>query len=305
MSKIILSYRKDEYKGNELPTYSLSFYHALLDKEYEVTRIGSGWEYEYVEDVPKYKDYSLFIDLDCGRDHSGQLHFRYQNKKCPIPSVLRTIDEHGKPTVRKRIAQYYDHIAFAVWDRRDLFTKHPSAFWCPCASDDRWFDYKDHMKIWRNPKYTAGFFGSRHGLHRADMLKKVCHRREWKCDIREVGRQNKPRWPRTAEAMVNCKLLYNKSQKHDVNQRIFESMLMRRPLLTDRDSRSGLDKLFTEYEHYFGYDTSTTLGNQMEYLLNKDNEGIVSNLVKRAYKEVKEKHLVKHRVEQILEVVGL
>ena len=307
MTKILLAYRLDQINSQEIPTYSESFWRALIMKKHDVTRIGQGQSHaQHVNELTEkeLKQYDLFIDLDCGRGTDGKLHFQFQDRKCPIPSAIRFIDSHGYPSLHRRTAKNYEHTFFAVWDRRDLFSTHQSAHWCPNASDDIWFDYTLSYEYWDRPKICVGFFGSKGGLDRADMLRDVCNSRSnYSYDIREIGKSWKVRWPRTAHAMANCKILFNYGQKHDgPNQRVIESMLMNRPLINNRDKRDGMDKLFEAGTHYLSYESKAELANQIAWCFNKETVPLAENMAQRAYNLVKEKHLVKHRVDQILEV---
>ena len=285
----------------------MSFHKALEELGHEVLPCGEGHAQKDIKEMAKVlvNQYDLFIDLDCGRNGKGELHFQNKEGDVPIPSAAWFIDSHNHhyASLHHRISKHYNHIFFAVWDRRDRFAKHPSTHWAPNATDSYWFDKGIYNSITVWPKFEVGFFGSKGGLDRADMLRTVCTRRSLKHDIREIGRTYKVRWPRTAEAMYNCKYLFNKSQKHDgPNQRVMESMIMGRPLITDRDPRSGMSKLFEEGTHYLGYTNESELGNQIDWLNHSENQPIVANIVKSAYEEVKKNHQVKNRVEQIMEV---
>ena len=131
----------------------------------------------------------------------------------------------------------------------------------------------------------------------------MAQRNTWKVDVREIGKSG-GRWPRTAEAMAHCKVLFNRGQKHDgPNQRVIESMLMERPLVTDRDKRDGMSRLFIEGEHYLGYDSDSELANNIQWCLREPSLAI--SMARRGYKLAVEKHQVKNRVEQILEVTGV
>jgi len=304
MAKIILSYRKDVDNVGEIPTYNLSTYLALVNKGHEVKRIGQGHEINSLSDIPEneIKKYDLFLDIDCGRNKNGDHHFQLPSSKCPIPSAIRLVDSHGHPTLHRRTAKLYSHVFFAVWRRRELFVNHPSSHWSPNASDTIWFDYFQHLDTWRYPKYSFGFFGSAGGLSRADDLVSVCDDNNFhKYDVREIGKSWKRRWPRTAKAMANCRFLFNRGQKHDgPNQRVIESMLMKRPLITDRDKEDGMNILFIEGEHYLGYDNKSELANQMQWV--KTEPDVASTMASKAYDEVRENHQVQNRVDQILEI---
>lgn len=306
MANIILGYRQDtDKRGAPVISYSNSTHDALVELGHHVEPMGEGHKYTTFDDMldGMIRQSDLFIDLDCGRNAKDTLPFHCAEKRAPIPSAVRFIDTHGHPSFHKRAAKNYDHVFFAVWDKRDIFTHHPSVHWCPNASDAKYF-YKDILpEIHDSRPFDIGFFGSKGGIDRADVLKDMSDRNTWKIDVREIGK-NGNRWPRTAEAMAQCKVLFNRGQKHDgPNQRVIESMLMDRPLITDRDARDGMSKLFEEGEHYLGYESESELANHIQWCLGEPS--LAYAMAKRAYQLAYEKHQVKHRVEQILEVCNV
>ncbi len=301
--KIILCYRKVMGPSNEIPSYAKSFYDQLKILGHEVLGIGKGWKYARLDQVPNISKFDLFIDHDSGRDGDGNHNFQLYETRSPIRSVFRSIDAHGQPTLHRRLAKNYDHVFFAVWAKRDLFTSHKSAHWCPNASDPDWFNFEHYKENWDRPIHDIGFFGSKGGLDRADILKKVCQDKRFTFDIREIGGPFKARWPRTPTAMAQCSILFNKGQKHDgPNQRVIESMMMNRPLICDRDSTDGMNILFEEGTHYLGYDTEVDIINQIRWCKDFENRELAINMAKRAYDEVMQKHTIFNRVQQILEV---
>jgi hypothetical protein len=304
MAEIILGCRRDlDKRGNPIITYSDSTHQALIDLRHSVTLMGEGHQYKTFSDMStSFLDrQALFLDLDCGRNKEGKLAFHCQDERAPTPSAVRWTDSHGYPSYHKRASVNYDHVFFAVWARRELFVKHPSAHWSPCASDAAYFD-KDITQVEARP-FDVGFFGSKGGLSRADSLKEVCARHNWTTDVREIGK-NRTRWPATALAMADCKVLFNHSQKHDSpNQRVIESMLMCRPLVNDIDSTDGMSLLFEPGTHYLPYANNAELANQIGWCLR--DPSLASSMARRGYEEAYNKHQVKHRVEQILEVTGV
>ena len=306
--KIILGYTKPlDKRGNPMETYARSFHYYFKKAGHIVLPVGEGHSISDIDEIgDEWKEYDLWLDIDNGRNLKGELRFQYADQsrknKVNIPSAVRFIDTHGYPSLHHRAARKYDHVFFAVWDKRDRFANHRSAHWCPNSSDDRWFDYVKYSINNRFSKFSVGFFGSKGGLERADILKTVCDRRNLNYDIREVGSENRQRWPSTAEAMAACRALFNYGQKHDgPNQRVIESMLMNKPLLNNKDDRDGMSKIFQENEHYLSYSNEVELGIVLDRAL-EDPHQLAQDMAERAYKLVKEKHLVKHRVEQILEV---
>lgn len=278
--------------------YSSSMVRVLREKGHEVIEAPKA-EYN------NFNGIDLALDIDCGRDEKGKLIFVGGGGKLPVKSAVMLIDSHGNPDLHKIIAPKYDHVFYAVWARRDLFTGHPSAHWCPNFTDKKWFngdDYLDAPDRWEGG-FDFGFFGSKGGLERANQMVYICNEMGWKCDVREVVRSVKHRWPATQEAMSACRNLFNHGQKHDdPNLRVMESMLMRRPLITGEDPQSGLSKLFVPYKHYVPYEAYSYKGLKegMSWVMHYEEKA--KEMADEAHLEVMTNHLVENRINQILEV---
>jgi hypothetical protein len=295
---IVVNLIKFNYKDALVQTYSQSVVRELKALGHEVTEIGPGTDWQHDFD---FRGFDLVVDLDCGRNpNTGDLSFRFTNTPSPIPSVVWFIDSHGHPSLHHRLARNYDHVFFAVWSKRDLFASHRSAHWCPNATDSNWFNSSFQSP---HPSYDFGFFGSKMGLVRATPMKEICTNHAWSCDVRQISTVNKHRWPHTANAMGNCKVLFNHGQKHDgPNLRVVESMAMGLPLISDQDASSGMDKLFTPWEHYYPYEYGSyvDLEHVMKLAMNDYVKSL--NMGELAMQEVHAKHLIKHRVQQMMEV---
>lgn len=300
--RICLVFRQGIRNGRAIECYPRSAYFALKDKGHEVTCVGEGHKHEALTLVNE-NSFDLLLEIENGRSSNGELFFHQGRHKWKIPSAVWFIDSHGQPSLHKRLAGDYNHVFFAVWDRRNLFKGHPSSHWCPNATDLTWFDGRNYPLL--NPEFKFGFFGSKGGLSRADPLVEVCKKRDWSYDVRQVSKAYNHRWPECAEAMAKCYALFNHGQKHDgPNQRVMESMAMGRPLITDVDNFSGMSRLFKEGKHFIGYEAYTYehLERQMEWVLNNELES--TEIAVRGCEEVRSKHLVTHRMDQILEVVS-
>lgn len=290
-----LSYRVDFYPrvqgGLAIPieTYARSVDRALVELGHKTSNVyNSEWD---------PKDFDILLELDNGRDPQGNLGFgQHSGRTKGLPTAVWFVDSHGQPDLHKSLAPSYDHIFFAVWHRRDLFTGHKSAHWCPNATDPSFF-----YEILNDVRFNFGFFGSKRGLDRANDMVEICKAQNWSYDVRSIGKAYKHKWPNTCEAMSNCAILYNRGQKHDLNLRIFESMIVNRPLLNNIDEKNGMDQLFTLGEHYLGYSSKFDLLSQMSYAIKNPTECAI--IAAKAQKLVMEKHLIKHRVEQMLSVI--
>lgn len=308
---IIIVFRQD-IRVSPVEAYAHSFVRAFQKLGHHVRVVGEGQDltdlhtFIYLQSCT----FDLILEIDNGRNEAGELPFQVPNLDFSKYGSVRgtqkavvLIDSHGHADLHKSIAPKYDHVFFAVWDKRDIFVGHPSSHWCPNITDLEWFG-RDKFKD-EEIKYDFGFFGSRKGLSRADLLKDICKNNGWTYDIREVVKPRRHRWPATGRAMAGCRYLFNRGQKHDgPNQRVMESMAMGRPLLNDLDPRSGMQQLFTDGAHYIGYDPSSPLDleEKMEWLITHPDTAFVK--AERAYKEVRDKHQAINRVQQILEVVN-
>ena len=288
--RILFAFRADYHNWEPVPAYPWSFVRELEALGHTV----------YTTAMAGLPDFIL--EIENGRDEQGELHFRFTDGSYPdIPKAVLLIDSHGHPDLHQLVAKSYDHVFFAVWSRRDLFAGHPSAHWCPNATDLEWFDTTKYRS---EPHIGVGFFGSKMGLSRADDLVAVCRKQGWSYDVRQVaGNRNVNRWPATAEAMARCKVLFNRGQKHDgPNLRVMESMAMFRPLLSDFDSGSGMSKLFDPYVDYWPYSKPADIEPGLRMMLG--DPGQAYKMASAAYAKVTSAHLVKHRVAQIMEVIG-
>jgi len=300
--KILVAKRKPVVVNEEVPNYAQSIVRVLREKGHDVLEVPK----KRLLGDDKYKRFDLLIDIDCGRDEKGNLHWHCEQKPVPIPSVLILIDSHGYPTLHKRLAPNYTHVFFAVYSKRELFKDHDSAHWLPNFTDLKWFN-KSSAIIRSLPIPTThfGFFGSKGGLDRAKPLIKIAEKNGWTHDVRQISPGNKVRWPDTAKAMSTCHFLFNHGQKHDgPNLRVFESMAVDRPLICDQDPLSGLDLLFQPWEHYIPYEAYTYEGLEraMKFCIEKSD--VARKISLNAFNAVSNLHLVEHRVEQILEVVN-
>lgn len=296
--RVLLGLRKDVRNGRLVENYSQSFLRSLKELGHQVTTFGLGSTAEtLVEADPLSHD--CIIELDCGRNKDGSFSWQvpeWGRGDLP-PCAVWWIDSHGNPSLHKRLAPYYEHVFFAVYARRDLFEKHVSAHWTPCATDPKWFGRTLFLHV--EPEFDFGFFGSKKGLFRADQMKRICEAHGWSYDIRQVNGAYKHQWPHTGEAMSKCRILFNHGQKHDgPNQRVLESMAVGRPLLNDLDATSGMDLLFEDEVHYIGY-TEDRLEGLMHKALNTNHK----EMVHIAYAETMFKHTILHRAISIMEVI--
>ena len=292
--KILAVGYKFLYKGLVLPNYFLSMCSYLKSEGHIV-------DIRHPADLTMsiFKQYDFVLNVDSGRNEEGVHSFI--DYIPPIPSAVYFIDSHGQPDLHKSLANNFNHVFFAVWNKRDLFDPKKSS-WLPNFTDLHWFSkYKYDNEI----KYDFGFFGTKMGLARAEPLKEICDKLNLSYDIRQINKPWKPRWPHTAEAMSVCRYFYNRGQKHDgPNLRVLESMAMGRPLLTDLDPSDGMSKIFEEGKHFIGYKRDNSdLEDRVKFIVDPKNKQYLDTVADAAYEEVEKNHTVTSRVKQILETI--
>lgn len=302
--RICVAFRQDFRLSGPVACYARSVAEALENKCHEVVLVGEGHPdgHDTLEHMNQ-DEFDCLIEIENGRNSKGKLFFQQGKYKWKIPSAIWLIDSHGQPEIHQAVSNDYTHVFFAVWDKRDLFANHPSAHWCPNATDLKWFDGREYPYEY---EYDFGFFGSNFGLPRAIPMQQICGKRGWTYDVRQVTKPRKHKWPMCAEAMAQCQNLFNHGQKHDgPNQRVMESMAMCRPLLTDLDERDGMKSLFKEGKHFIGYQSYTygDLEDKMKWLMKHPKKA--ATIAEIAYHEVVTKHQVSNRVDQMLKIMNL
>ena len=296
--KIAFAANKWEHKGEKVWTYADCMVSDLESREgIEVTEVGKD------RLTPEeYAKFDLLIDVDSGRDTKGEYKWHLA-EPVNIPSVLYLVDSHGHPDLHQSLSIHADHVFFAVWAKRELFNGHSSEYWTPNFTDKHWFN-PGYKKL--SPQFDVGFFGSKHGLDRTKPLEALCKIDGWSSDIRQVNKKGKPQWPHTAEAMGNCKVLFNHGQKHDdPNLRVIESMALNIPLITPNDPRSGIGYVFEPWQDFIPYEAYSYDGLQerLRFALDTHIEA-AAEIATNAYNKVMDEHLTEHRINHILEVVN-
>lgn len=295
--KILFAYYRYYSANKQIPTYGMCMVRELRALGHDVIEIDK----KRFDDVEKYKRFDLLIDLDSGRNTKGEYDWHLAAGPVPIPSVAYFIDTHGKAEIHAMVAARVDHVFFAPWVKRDVFSDHESAHWAPCATDFTYFNLGQRVD---EPKYNFGFFGSKGGLGRADPMIEICKKHGFTYDVRQIASQYKVAWPHTGEAMGNCEALFNHGQKHDdPNQRVMESIAVGRVLITPSDIRSGIGHLFEPWQDYIPYTPYSCEGLERAMLFVGRKPEACEKIAQNAYNKVARNHLIKHRIKQIMEVI--
>lgn len=297
---IVLAFRQDVRNGVPVECYPRSFYRVLKEKGHKVTSCGEGHQISFLGELDQ-KKFDVVIEIENGRNSEGKLVFQQSEANWIIPSLLLAVDPHGSPGVHQYVSVCYTHILFSPWVKRDLYTRHPSAHWCPNSTDLKWFDRSLFKSI--TPQFDFVFHGSKLGLPRANKLVEICEKRKWTYSVKQISKSGKQKWPAFGQSLALGNIGYNFGQKCDSpNLRVMETMATGIPLLNDLTPLDGMGKLFVEGKHFIGYQRDwSDLEEKMEWMIM--NTSKCKEIAETAYLEVKEKHTIENRVNQILEVL--
>jgi hypothetical protein len=168
-----------------------------------------------------------------------------------------------------------------------------NAHWLPLACDR-----EAHRPIERRKDYDIAFVGSiERSLHaqRIDRLDRLAHHFSILNDTALDA-------DAMSEAYARGRLAFNSSVAQDLNMRVFETMAMGVPQLTNRDADvNGLLDLFRDGEHLIAYDDDDLVEKAAYYLA---DENARLQLGRRAREEVLARHTYAHRVQTLLETVS-
>jgi len=103
-----------------------------------------------------------------------------------------------------------------------------------------------------------------------------------------------------ARVFSQSKIVFNKSLRGDLNQRVFETLSCGRLLLTDRIG-NGLEEIFADKKHLVIYDEWDDLVEKIKYYLKNEDER--EQIALNGQKEVHQKHTYTHRVKCLVNTV--
>ncbi len=182
-------------------------------------------------------------------------------EKLPFPTAAFLTDLPYDLRRRLLIAPFFDYLFLAHRKYVGIFQKvHPNVFWLPFACDPEVHKrYAEEEKIYE-VAYVGGTAGER-GRLLAELAK-------W-------FRMNDFRKPCDPEGMAKtysrAKVVFNKSDRGEVNMRPFEALSCGPLLVTERNSE-GLEEVFQDRKHCVFYDRPAQVFEVIRYFLEHEEE---------------------------------
>ena len=242
-------------------------------------------------DLTPFGKYDFHLDVDWGEDGLGGL-LPYVPLETPHPSVLWMSDTHLGYDYRMKKALKADYVFVAqkkaVADMKRDGVKNP--IWLPHAVEP--LAYPKYELA--SKKYDTCFVGHVNSPNRVDALDRL---------FKEVPNffYGQRLFEDVARKYAESKIVFNIAMKDDVNMRCFEAMASGSMLLTDRIS--SIEELFKDGEHCVMYDNLDDMAEKAKYYIAHDEER--ERIAAAGYAEVMEKHTIDHRVDKILEAIGV
>ena len=167
------------------------------------------------------------------------------------------------------------------------------AHWLPLACDP-----DVHRPVECRRDYDVAFVGSSDRSVHAQRI----HRLEQLAEHFSIFADTALGGDDMARAYARGQVAFNSSVAQDVNMRVFETLAMEVPLLTNRDADvNGLLDLFRDGEHLIAYDDSDLVARAGELLR---DDGARRRLAEHGRAEVLARHTYAHRVETILSAIS-
>lgn len=188
-----------------------------------------------------------------------------------------------------KIAEYdYVFLAQKDWVEKYRELGCQNVFWLPHACDP-----EIHKRWNQVSKYDICFVGN---IVRGSDRERLIQTLQNKFNI-FVGQVY---FHDLARIYSQSKIIFNRSNRGDLNMRIFEAMSCGSLLLTDKVA-NGLEDLFVNQKHLVLYEDCHDLLEKLNHLLSDDEERF--RIAKEGEREVHSKHTYMHRVDFIMDKI--
>ena len=210
-----------------------------------------------------------------------------------IPSVYLSVDT-WHDLAELLYARHYDFVFAAQRSAIPLFeaTGAPRVYWLPLACDPQ-----VHGPAKGEERFDFAFVGScTRNLHNERIKRLETLGAEFTVATADALSQEQMRL-----AYAGARAAFNSSLSGEVNMRVFETLCMRKPLLTDRgDADNGLLELFQDDVHLLTYRDDTMLDRARTLCA---DPVLRERLAAAGHREVLAKHTYLHRVDTLLSTI--
>ncbi|MCW8137397.1 MAG: glycosyltransferase [Planctomycetota bacterium] len=287
---------------NRDPTTTAAYLEVALRRLARVTTAGDGQEVQ----LPRHEATSipdllerLAQPFDLVLEVEGENVDTHGHEHVKTPCAWWAIDSHLHMSYDQHFfrAKRFDHLFVAQKHHVQRYQDWSwvPASWLPLAADPNVF-----QPVTSPQDFDIGFVGSvLPGLHEARrrLLARMLQRFDRVLVVRGAFREQ------AARELSRCRVVFNRSLHEDVNMRVFESLAVGRPLLTDRlDQRCGLEELARDGEQLITYEDATFEATAERLLADED---LAEQIASAGRARVLEAHTYEHRAAELLRTLGL
>lgn len=262
-------------------------------------------------DVTKLGTWDLHFEADWGEDAlKGVLP--YQPIEIPKPSAFWHSDTHLGYDWRLEKAKRTDFNFVCQKRALEDFTRDgiPNVIWMPHAAEPsayptfaelenskqklEWTEFSPDNQppiAMLKKQYDLGFVGHINSENRIEALDKM-----FKAFPKFFFGQRT--FEAAAEIYHDSKIVFNISIEDDINMRVFEALCSKSFLLTNWIPTLG--ELFEDGKHLVMYRTIDEAIEKARYYLEHEDER--NEIAEAGFREVRAKHLFRHRAKQVLDV---
>ena len=264
----------------------------------------------YVE--PEFKDHDFWLFIDDGRDEIPM-------PDLPSPNACWLVDTHLGYKTRLKWAMHFDYVFLCQKPdvARMKLDGVQNVYWLPLAClpnvDPSYSEFQA-----ARAELPKDFFDP-FGLHKLHDVAFVGH---WavenlmegsndRIEYLDVIFKNFPNswfaysvfFEQAALRYARARVGFNISVRDDLNMRFFEVLSYGNCLVTNRDVVGWEDLGFVEDEHFLGYEGEEEMVNRIKWAL--DNPLEREKIAKAGHKLVRSAHTYEHRVNEMLNIVGV
>ena len=262
-------------------------------------------------DTRRYGEFTHHFWVDYGEDSFDPEGSAWTPPKDGGKTIYVVSDAHLDDGYRLKKAKGFDYVFVNQKYYLDEFKKiNKNTFYLPHAAEPKAYPANKHTSI---PKYDVCFIGHIQEHHKGNGINmtrlEVLDQLFKEIPNFYFGTRN-PQWPdkhmfeHAASIFNQSKVVFNISVGNDVNMRFFETLSAGGFLLTNKipELKSLMSRGLVDGTHFVSYDSMKDAVEKIKYYCEHDEER--RKIAKAGHKAFKEGHTYKHRVKEILELVG-
>jgi GT2 family glycosyltransferase len=219
-------------------------------------------------------------------------HFPANLESLPCPKACYLIDSHLKGIEwHLQWARLFDYVFIAQREYLPQFRAvNPNSYWLPLGCDPE-IHTRHNVPVSHDISFVGGTMFNPRRSALLDTLAGAFKLHKERCFLEEM-----------TKVFSASKIVFNSAVRNDLNMRVFEVLATGAFQLTDIAKNSGLTELFRDGEELAYYHCDAELGEVADFYLK--NAELREQIAARGRQVVLKAHTYRHRMEDLLAVVG-